>query len=87
MKGLIDFFQDSLFHSESFLSAKGYLRAVRDHDNGYLLLFIDLLEECDDLGFGFLVEIAGRFIRQDYLGRIDERPGYCHPLLFSTRQF
>ena len=34
-----------------------------------------------------LVQIAGRLVRQHDIGRIDERPHNCHPLLFSSREF
>jgi hypothetical protein len=32
------------------------------------------------------VKLTGWFVRQDDLGLVDQGPGHCHPLAFSSRK-
>jgi hypothetical protein len=44
------------------------------------------LEDVEDLLGRVRVEVAGRLVREDQVGRVDERAGDCDALLLPTRQ-
>ena len=46
---------------------------------------MQLLEKVNDVSFGILVEIAGRFIGKQQRRRIDQRTGDHHPTLLAAR--
>src|SRR6266576_5106192 len=56
---------------------------VRDHDDGDAVL-VELLENGHDLDAGSAVEIAGRFVCQQYLWIIDQRARDRDALLLTA---
>src|SRR6266403_4831647 len=70
-------------HDHIALRISGDVLLVRDHDDGDAVL-IELLENGHDLNAGSAVEIAGRFIRQQYLWIIDQRARDRDALLLTA---
>ena len=60
---------------------------VRGNDQRRLPLRAHGQEQIHDFFAGVGVEIAGRFVRQDYFGIIHHGPGNGHPLLFAAGKF
>ena len=56
-----------------------------DHDDRNASL-VQLLEDSHDLNAGSAVEVAGRLIREQDLGIIDQRPRNGDALLLPTRK-
>ena len=63
----------------------GDLRIVRNDDNGTAGI-VQLFENLHNQKFVFFIEVAGRFVRKQELGVIDERAGNTHALLLSARK-
>ena len=57
---------------------------MRDHDDGRSVLAIDPCQEFQDAVGCFVVKIAGRFVREDNLGFVQEGTGDRDPLLFPA---
>ena len=70
-------------HDHVSLRISGDVLLVRDHDDGDAVL-VELLENGHDLNAGSAVEIAGRFIRQQYLGLVDQRARDRDALLLTA---
>src|SRR5882724_4673839 len=70
-------------HHYVTLCVGGDVLLVRDHDDGDAVL-IELLENGHDLNAGSAVEIAGRFICQQYLWIIDQRARDRDALLLTA---
>src|SRR4249919_1083138 len=70
-------------HYNVSLRVGGDVLLVRDHDDGDAVL-IELLENGHDLDACAAVEIAGRFIRQQYLRIIDQRARNRDALLLTA---
>ncbi len=47
---------------------------------------IGFLEKIEDLCLIFLIQVAGRFVSQEYLRIVDQRPGQGNPLLLPAGQ-
>ena len=63
----------------------GDLRIVRNDDNGTAGI-VQLFKNLHNQKFVFFIEVAGRFVRKQELGVIDERAGNTHALLLSARK-
>src|SRR6266576_3230367 len=70
-------------HDNVSLRISGDVLLVRDHDDGDAVL-VELLENGHDLNAGSAVEIAGRFICQQYLWIIDQRARERDALLLTA---
>ena len=70
-------------HDDVTLRIRGDVLLVRDHDDGDAVL-VELLENGHDLNAGSAVEIAGRFVRQQYLGLVDQRARDRDALLLTA---
>ena len=60
------------------------LRVVGDHDDGHVLLLVDLVEERHDLVAGLLVEVAGRLVGEQERRIVAERTRHGHALAFAA---
>ena len=72
-------------HEDVALRVGSDVLLVRHHDDCNSA-FVELLENCHDLDARAAIEIAGRLIRQQDLGIVDQRACYCHALLLPTRE-
>jgi len=63
-----------------------YQLPVMGTDYDCRTLSVYLLEESHDFIGQLWVEVSGRLISQEYLGIIDDCPGYGHSLLFAVGQ-
>ena len=78
--------QDLPVHDVQYLfSAAAHARVVGDDDDGHAL-GVELLEQVQHRGAGFLIQGAGGFVRQHDLGTVDQGPGDGHPLLLAAGQ-
>ena len=58
----------------------GNFGIMRDHDNRSLSVTDDFRKMVQDRVAMAPVELAGRFVRQNDLGLVDQGPCHCHPL-------
>jgi hypothetical protein len=63
----------------------GYVRFVRDHNDG-LALLVQLIYQRHDLLAGFTVQVAGGFIRQQYRRVAHQCPCNSNTLALPARQ-
>ena len=67
--------QDALPHLVDALRALGEFQIVGDEHQAERLGSLQRFEQVDDVGFGVLVEVAGRLVGEQQRRRIDQRAG------------
>ena len=74
------------FPIHNFNHSLGIIRnsQVMGYQNYGVAFFINICKEVKYFMAGFTVQISSGFVRQNYAGVIDKRPGDCHPLLLSS---
>ena len=70
-------------HHDIALRIGGNVLFVRDHNDRDSAL-VELLKNCHDLDAGAAVEIASRFVGEQYLGLVDQGPRDSHSLLLPS---
>src|SRR5438046_4310996 len=75
----------AIAHNNIALRVGSDVLFVRYHDDCDSAL-VELLKDCHDFDARAAVEIAGRLIRKQDLGLINQRPRYGHALLLATRK-
>jgi hypothetical protein len=58
------------------------LDIMGDRDHG-LACSVEVAQQLQNLGTSRLVEVAGRFVGQEYWRLVDDGPGHCHTALLS----
>src|SRR5690348_8177723 len=76
---------DAVAHADDALGVRGHVRLVRDHDHG-LALFVEALEDREDLRARPGVEIPGGLVGQDHRRVVEEGARDGDTLLLTTRQ-
>src|SRR6516225_1037437 len=79
-------FDQPVAYDNLSIGGTGDMGVVRDHDNRWAALLIDLLKFPENLVAGMRLEISRRFVGQDDLGLIDHGSGAGGPLLLPARQ-
>src|SRR3954454_24137579 len=75
----------SIHERDPSLRARGDGGIVRDQDDR-LVVRGELFEDGDDVGAGFLIEVAGRLVREDERWIVDQRTGDGDALALATRE-
>lgn len=60
------------------------LAVVGDHQEGGLLLFVQIHQQLHDVVGGVVVQVTGRLVCQDELGMVEECAGDGNPLLLAS---
>jgi hypothetical protein len=78
------FIQNTVSYRADPGTSGGNFGIMRDHNNRSLSVTDDFRKMVQDRVAMAPVELAGRFVRQDDLGLVDQGSGYCHPLALTT---
>jgi len=71
-------------HHQDLLGLEDGREAVRDHNGGAPVE--RRFERPLDGGLGFGIEVGGRLVEDDDIGRFEKKPGDGQPLLFTARK-
>ena len=74
----------AVFESHDTIGQSGYLTVMGRHDQCCLLFPVKIQQQIEYRPTALGIQITGRFIGEDNLGMVDDRPTDGHPLHFST---
>ena len=78
--------EDAFFQGKRPIAAFSHQRIMGHHYQSGLAATGNQLKMVHNEVAMFAVKLAGRFVRQDHQGLINQGPGHRHPLSLSPRQ-
>ena len=77
-------FDEAVLDADGPLGVMSHAGIVGDENDGDAVVPVELLEHLEDLLARVGIEVPCRLVREEHLGKVDERPGDCDALLLSA---
>ncbi len=84
MSGPAFFFDEAILDINGPLGVLRHAGIVGDEDDGDAIGAVELLKHLEEFRTGARVKVASRFIREEHLRVVNQRPGDSHALLLTT---
>ncbi len=65
----------------------GEILIMCHHDESFVRVLSDIVDDSDNVVGGLFVKISSRFVSQNDVRIVDKGAGDCDPLLFAARKF